>query len=121
HYSNPPVVVSSLALSSTFQEWILPLMILAQRGPETLEADGPLSQLYANMVELWFDRSERAGIGVSVGTSNGREPSHPRAFGSIRTAFPEFKSPAQTEGVVVAIPDFAKFADRVKEIVWSGL
>lgn len=90
-------------------------------GPETLEADSRLGQLYADMVELWFDRSDRAGVGVSVGTSKGREPSQPRAFGSIRTAFPEFTAPAQTEGVVVAIPDFAKFADRVKEIVWSGL
>ncbi|GAA2617599.1 hypothetical protein [Paractinoplanes durhamensis] len=90
-------------------------------GPETLEADGQLGQLYADMVELWFDRSARAGVGVSVGTSSGREPRLPQAFGSIRTAFPQFTDAAQTEGVVVAIPDFADFADRVKEIVWSGL
>lgn len=90
-------------------------------GPETLEADGPLGDLYVDMVELWFDRSERAGVGVSVGTSAGREPKKARAFGSIRTAFPEFTEPAQTEGLVVAIPDFPGFAERVKEIVWSGL
>lgn len=90
-------------------------------GPETLVADGPLGELYANMVELWFDRSDRAGVGVSIGTSLGREPKRPRSFGSIRTTFPEFTASAQTEGLVMAIPDFARFADRVKEIVWSGL
>lgn len=90
-------------------------------GPETFVADGPLGELYANMVELWFDRSDRAGVGVSIGTSLGREPKQPHSFKSIRTAFPEFTASAQTEGVVVAIPDFAGFADRVKEIVWSGL
>lgn len=90
-------------------------------GPETLEATGAIADLYANMVELWFDRSERAGVGVSVGTSVEHEPRPPRAFGSIRTAFPEFKASGQTECLVVAIPDFAGFAGRVKEIVWSGL
>lgn len=90
-------------------------------GPETLESDGALGDLYANMVELWFDRSERAGVGVSVGTSVEHEPKPPRAFGSIRTAFPDFTAAAQTECLVVAIPDFPGFADRVKEIVWSGL
>lgn len=90
-------------------------------GPETLEQDGPIGDLYANMVELWFDRSERAGVGVSVGTSTGHEPKGPESFGSIRTAFPEFTQPGQTEGIVVALPDFPGFADRVKEIVWSGL
>lgn len=90
-------------------------------GPETLETDGDLGGLYADMVELWFDRSDRAGVGVSIGTSSGREPKRPLAFRSIRTAFPEFATSAQTEGIVVAIPDFPGFADRVKEIVWSGL
>lgn len=90
-------------------------------GPETLQADGQLGELYANMVELWFDRSDRAGVGVSVGTSVEHEPKPPLAFGSIRTAFPDFTAAGQTECLVVAIPDYPGFADRVKEIVWSGL
>jgi hypothetical protein len=90
-------------------------------GPETITEDGPLGDLYADMVELWFDRSERAGVGVSVGTSDHHAPTRPLAFRSITTAFPEFARPGQAEGVVVAIPDFPGFADRVKEILWSGL
>jgi hypothetical protein len=90
-------------------------------GPETIEEAGPLGDLYANMIELWFDRSERAGVGVSVGTSDHHAPSGPRTFGSIATAFPKFSKAGQTESIVVTIPDFPGFADRVKEIVWSGL
>ncbi|MGC3859272.1 hypothetical protein ACPSM1_03675 [Micromonospora chersina] len=90
-------------------------------GPETIDEDGPIGELYADMVELWFDRSNRAGVGVSVGTSDHRAPKRPVAFRSIATAFPEFTSQGQVEGIVVAVPDFPGFADRVKEIVWSGL
>lgn len=90
-------------------------------GPETLGDDSALTDLYANMVELWFDRSERAGVGVSIGTSADRAPTQPRSFKSIRTAFPDFTAAGQTECIVVAVPDFPAFAERVKEIVWSGL
>ncbi|GAA2022044.1 hypothetical protein GCM10009779_02270 [Polymorphospora rubra] len=90
-------------------------------GPETLATDGPVGGLYADLVELWIDRSDRAGVGVSVGTSDHHAPRLPSAFKSIRTAFPEFSEASQTESIVVAIPDFPGFADRVKDIVWSGL
>jgi hypothetical protein len=90
-------------------------------GPETISHDGDLGELYANMVEWWFDRSERAGVGVSVGTSAPQAPKTPRAFRSMATAFPEFSAAGQTEGIVVAIPEFPAFVKRVKEIVWSGL
>lgn len=90
-------------------------------GPETMTTDPALGDLYANMIELWFDRSKRAGVGVSVGTSDLHAPKRPSAFGSIRTRFPEFANSGQTEGIVVAVPDFPGFTDQVKEIVWSGL
>lgn len=90
-------------------------------GPETIAETGTLGELYANLVELWFDRSERAGIGVAIGTSDSHAPSSHTPFGSLNKRFPEFPRPAQTEGIVVAVPDFPNFADRVKEIVWSGL
>lgn len=107
---------ASKQLSSRGHEYLAKLA-----GPETITQDGQLGDLYANIVELWFDRSERAGVGVSVGTSAHHAPTRPRAFRSITTAFPEFADPGQTESIVVAIPDFPAFANRVKEIVWSGL
>lgn len=92
-------------------------------GPETLaqHQDSALGDLYANMIELWFDRSSRAGVGVSVGTSDHHMPTGPATFGSLRTQFPDFTATSQTESIVVAVPDFPGLADRVKEIVWSGL
>jgi hypothetical protein len=89
-------------------------------GPETTR-EGPLGDLFADMVELWLDSSERAGVGVSVGTSANHAPSNPRTFGSVTTAFPKFSRPGQTEAIVVAVPDYELFAERVREIVWTGL
>jgi hypothetical protein len=90
-------------------------------APETMRTAGPLRDLYEVMVELWFDRSERAGVGVAVGTSDVHAPTHHRAFRSLRRKFPEFTLQHQTESVVVAVPDFPGFAAKVEEIVWSGL
>lgn len=90
-------------------------------GPESLTQDPDLGDLYANMLEMWYDRSNRAGVGVSVGTSDHHMPTGPATFGSIRRQFPDFTGPSQTESIVVAVPDFPGFANRVKEIVWSGL
>ena len=90
-------------------------------GPETIEQGGPLGDFYANIVELWLDGSDRAGVGVSVGTSAAHAPARPAAFNSILTEFPQFNRTGQVESVVVAVPDFPSFATRVREIVWSGL
>jgi hypothetical protein len=90
-------------------------------GPETLKEEGHLGEFYADIVELWLDGSERAGAGVSIGTSAGHAPKRPRSFASLATAFPHFQEPGQVESIVVAMPDFPEFATRVREIVWSGL
>lgn len=107
---------ASRQLSSRGKEYLAKLV-----GPGTLDNDGPIGDLYANLVELWLDNSDRAGAGVSVGTSTEHAPARPTAFRSIATAFPAFNQPGQTEGIVVAVPDFSAFAARVREVVWSGL
>ena len=103
-------------LSSRGQEYLAKLA-----GPETVEQAGPLGELHAEIVELWLDGSERAGVGVSVGTSVEHAPVRPGAFQSLATAFPHFSDPGQRESIIVAVPDFPQFAQRVREIVWSGL
>lgn len=90
-------------------------------APATATEDDELGTFYDSIVELWFDRSDRVGVGVSIGTSDNFAPKRSTAFRSLRTKFPEFISPAQTEGIVVAVPDFPGFAERVRDIVWSGL
>ena len=107
---------ASMQLSSRGQEYLAKLA-----GPETVEQAGPLGELYAEIVELWLDGSDRAGAGVSVGTSAHHAPARPQAFGSIATAFPHFTRAGQRESIIVAVPDFPGFARRVREIVWSGL
>jgi hypothetical protein len=90
-------------------------------GPQTIAEEGALGEFYANLVEFWYDRSTRSGVGVSVGTSSDKIPNGPNSFRSLKTAFPEYSEAGQREGLVVGIPNFPAFADRVKEILWSGL
>lgn len=90
-------------------------------GPATLSAEGALGELYDGMVDLWFERSPKAGVGVSVGASLEHRPRNSNTFKSLGAQFPDFPAGGQTESIVVAIPDFPEFAERVKEIVWSGL
>ncbi len=90
-------------------------------GPDTVEQAGAVGAFYAEMVELWLDGSDRAGAGVSVGTSDTYAPTQAAAFKSIADKFPKFTAAGQTESIVVAVPDFPAFAVRVREIVWSGL
>jgi hypothetical protein len=107
---------ASRQLSSRGHEYLAKLA-----GPETVEQAGPLGEFYADIVELWLDGSDRAGAGVSVGTSAQHAPDRQRAFGSIAAAFPRFTQAGQRESIIVAVPDFPGFARRVREIVWSGL
>jgi hypothetical protein len=107
---------ASKQLASRGQEYLAKLA-----GPETIDQAAPLGEFYANIVELWLDRSNRAGVGVSIGTSTEHAPASARSFNSIATAFPTFTQDGQRESIVVAIPDFPQFAERVREIVWSGL
>ena len=90
-------------------------------GPETIDQDGELGDLYANMVELWLDESERAGAGVSIATSKQYAPALPDPFKSLSEKFPKLGESGQLEGLVVAVPDFSEFASDVRSDVWSGL
>ena len=90
-------------------------------GPETLDTPGALGDLYRGIIELWLDKSDRAGIGVSVGTSDKHQPKSPKSFKSLRKTFPTLANAGQLESIVVAIPDFPAFAFAVREEVWKGL
>ena len=89
-------------------------------APQTV-LDNDIAALFQDIVELWLEGDARGGVGVSVGTSASHAPTSPNAFGSIKTAFPQYSRPGQLESIVVAVPDFPAFASRVREIVWSGL
>lgn len=78
-----------------------------------------IGALYADLVPLWLDEDERAGVGVSVATSTAHAPKK-AALGSIATVFPQMTR-ERREGVIVALPDFPTFADDVRNAVWTGL
>ncbi|MEV5753651.1 hypothetical protein AB0L00_38015 [Actinoallomurus sp. NPDC052308] len=102
---------------------------LAEHGPRYLamltapgtKHPGPLGRLYADLVPLWLENSPRAGIGISVATSTTHLPPRSTVFTNVAPVFPNLDAPGQREGLLVAVTDFPVFADRVKEIVWTGL
>lgn len=88
-------------------------------GPGT-KYPGALGRLYGELVDLWLTEHARAGVGISIATSKAHAPKN-GAFGGVATAFPQFGSPGQREGLLVAVSDFPSFANRVREIIWTGL
>lgn len=102
---------------------------LKARGPEYLAklvasetaVDGPVADLFKDIVELWFDESDRGGVGVSVGTSTAHVVGGQVSFSALTKAFPHYSAPGQAEGVLVAVPDFPEFANQVRDEVWKGL
>lgn len=84
------------------------------------EYPSPLKELYGELVDLWVDADSRAGVGVSVATSAASAPQR-RSFTQMGRRFPKLDGESQLEGMVVAIGSFPEFADKVKELVWSGL
>ena len=82
-------------------------------------ADPEVDKLYARLVDLWVDNSDRAGAGVAVATHAPLAPS--RCFSTMHNHFPSRTGPWQLEGIVVAIADFAAFTRDVRERVWIAL
>lgn len=82
-------------------------------------ADPALDELYAGLVDLWVDCSDRAGAGVAVVTHAHLAPA--RCFSTMYHHFPGRTSPGQLQGLVAAIGDFATFTRDVRERVWTPL
>jgi hypothetical protein len=93
---------------------------LAQLVPAAPRDDPQVAELYAQLVDLWRDADERAGVGVAIATSAQHAPRR-RAFSTMQTQFPRLDREGQLEGLIAAIADFPKFAEDVKRFVWSAL
>ena len=93
---------------------------LAQLVPAAPRDDPEVAHLYGQLVDLWRDADERAGVGVAVSTSVQHAPRR-RAFSTMQTQFPRLNREGQLEGLVAAIADFPQFAEDVRGFVWSAL
>lgn len=81
--------------------------------------DPEVDEVYARLVDLWVDNSDRSGAGVAVATHAQLAPS--RCFSTMHNHFPGRTGPGQLEGIVVAIADFVTFTRDVRERVWTAL
>ena len=93
---------------------------LAKYSALSRNFQGPLRELYAELVDLWIDADPRAGLGVSVATSAASAPKG-RGFSQMGRKFPKLTTLGQREGMLIAVGNFPAFADMVKEAVWKGL
>ncbi|MEU5062238.1 MULTISPECIES: hypothetical protein [unclassified Streptomyces] len=81
---------------------------------------GDLGELMSQLTQLWSQADPRGGVGVSVSTNAASVPKK-EAFTQLSAHLPQLRHPGQLQGVIVAVEDFAAFADLVKEYLWSAL
>ncbi|MFE7561082.1 hypothetical protein [Kitasatospora sp. NPDC057500] len=101
---------------------------LKERGLEYLaklcsshaDEQGDVGLLMSQLVELWIQAHPSGGAGVSVSTNTASLPKR-SAFTQVSNYLPDLRHPGQLQGLIVAVQDFAKFADLVKEYLWSAL
>ncbi|WP_439813255.1 hypothetical protein [Streptomyces sp. P9-2] len=84
------------------------------------DAPGDLGEFMAQLTDLWTQADPRGGVGVSVSTSRHSVPRQ-AAFTQVPGHLPQLKHPGQLQGIIVAVDDFAAFANLVKEYLWSAL
>jgi hypothetical protein len=99
-------------LDAKAHEYLAELTTLASVYPD------PVNHLYAAMSDLWVDRSDRAGVGVAVATSDQHLPA--RCFGTMHESFPDLTID-QLDGMVVALGEFPSFAAAVRDRIWNAL
>lgn len=88
--------------------------------PLQLNDDPRVQQLAGKIVRLWTTRDAASGVGVSVGTTGGRElPNRP--FKGLARTFSYLGSSRHREGLIIEIPDLAAFATQVRSEILKGI
>lgn len=94
-------------------KYLAKLTASLSREPGTVGAIG------RELVELWVNASDRAGVGVSVATD--RVPPPARCFSTMGSHFDQFGSPGQLEGLLLTVEDLPQVAATVREYLWTAL
>ncbi|MFJ1871092.1 hypothetical protein [Streptomyces chartreusis] len=96
------------------------LEYLAKICSANADKPGDLGDFMAQLTELWVQGDPRGSAGVSVSTNRHSVP-RKEAFAQVSGHLPQLKHPGQLQGIIVAVDDFAAFANLVKEYLWSAL
>jgi hypothetical protein len=86
-------------------------------APEQYVADLATARFYGRLVEAWINGEPEARAGVAVATGAG--PS--KCFTTMGKHFPHLVAADSKHGMTVVVPDFANFAIRVRDLLWTGL
>jgi hypothetical protein len=92
---------------------------LAQLTAIHADKTGDLGALCGQLVDLWVEADDRAGVGVGV--TSGTLPPPRRCFSTMGTQFKQFAQPGQLEGMLCAVQDYHDLALNVRRFVWTGL
>jgi hypothetical protein len=84
---------------------------------EQLDDDPEVARLFARLVEAWINGESSARAGVSVAGSTAPK----KCFTTMGKYFPQLVSEDSRHGLTAAIDPFPPFAERVREILWTGL
>lgn len=80
---------------------------------------GDLGDLCGQLVDLWVEAHDRAGVGVGV--TSATLPPPKKAFSTMGRQFREFTQPGQLEGMLCAVQDYHDLALAVRRYVWTAL
>jgi hypothetical protein len=84
---------------------------------EQLDDDPELVRLLARLVEAWVDGEPAARAGVAVAGSTAPR----KCFTTMGNYFAQLISDDSRHGVTAAVSAFPTFAQRVRELLWTGL
>lgn len=88
--------------------------------PLQLNDDPRIQQLAGKIVKLWTTQDATGGVGVSVGTTGGRElPNRP--FKGLAKTFSNLGNSRHREGLIIEIPDLLAFARDVRAEILRGI
>ncbi|MCF6744905.1 hypothetical protein E9529_11550 [Blastococcus sp. KM273128] len=92
---------------------------LAQLVSVHSDKGGELGELCGQLVDLWVEADNRAGVGVGVTSATLPPPG--KAFSTMGTQFQQFAEPGQLEGLLCAVQEYHDLALAVRSYVWTAL
>lgn len=83
--------------------------------------DPRIELLSGRIVDLWSERDQASGVGVSVGTTTPSNELPIRPFQGLRKAFANYPSPDNREGLIIQVSDLQALALSVRDELLKGI